>query len=66
VCKDKVCNTHGGEDDCAPGISSRRWKYKVNVDLRKEDGCVTDSIDLAEDREYWTALVNTITKLRAL
>jgi hypothetical protein len=43
--------------------SRRKWVNNIRVDLR-EIGCVgTVWIDLAEDRDWWRALVNTVMNL---
>jgi hypothetical protein len=42
-----------------------RWEDNVKMDLQQVGcGCM-DCIDLAQDRERWRALVNTIMTLRA-
>jgi hypothetical protein len=47
------------------GRPRRRWVDNIKMDLR-EMGCgVIDLIDLAQDREQWRALVNTVMNLRA-
>jgi hypothetical protein len=47
-----------------PGRSKRRWKNNIKLDLREVRwGCI-DWIALAEDRERWRALVDTVTNLR--
>jgi hypothetical protein len=46
------------------GRPRRRWVDNIKMDLR-EIGCdVLDWIDLAEDRDHWRALVNTVMNLR--
>jgi hypothetical protein len=50
----------------ALGRPRRRWEDNVRMDLR-EIGCGgMDWIDLAQDRDRWRALVNTVMNLRAL
>jgi len=44
-----------------PGI---RWEDNIKMDLHYEDGGGMDSIDLAQDRDKWRALVNTVMSLR--
>jgi hypothetical protein len=49
----------------ALGISSRRWGHNIKIYLQevgREGGM--DSIDLAQDRERWRAILNTVTNLR--
>jgi hypothetical protein len=42
----------------------RRWVDNIKMDLR-EIGCDgMDSIDLAQDKDQWRALVNTVMNLR--
>ena len=42
----------------------RRWKDNIKMDLQ-EVGCrVMDWIELAQDREWWRALVNAVMNLR--
>jgi hypothetical protein len=48
------------------GGSRRRWVNNIKMDLR-EIGCGgMDWIDLAQDRDPWRALVNTVMNLRIL
>jgi hypothetical protein len=42
----------------------RRWKDNIKMYLRGIDWGGTNWIDLAEDRDQWKALVNTIINLR--
>jgi hypothetical protein len=44
------------------GRPRRRWEDNINTDLR--DGM--DRIDLAQDRDQWRDLVNTVMNLRVL
>jgi hypothetical protein len=45
------------------GRPRRRWVDDIKMDLKTEwDGM--DWIDLAQDREQWRALVNTVMNLR--
>jgi hypothetical protein len=42
----------------------RRWVDNIKIDL-KEIGCDSgDWIDMAQDRDQWRALVNTVSNLR--
>jgi hypothetical protein len=46
------------------GRPRRRWEGNIRMDLR-EIGCGgMDWIDLAQDRDQWRALVNTVMNLR--
>ena len=40
-----------------------RWEDNIKMDLR-EVGGVGDRVELAQDRDRWRALVNTVVKLR--
>jgi hypothetical protein len=45
------------------GRQRRRWMDNIKMDLKREwDGM--DWIDLAQDRDQWRALVNTVMNLR--
>jgi hypothetical protein len=39
-----------------------RWDYNIKIYLQKVGWRVMDWIDLAQDRERWRALVNTVMK----
>jgi hypothetical protein len=43
---------------------SRRWVDKVKTDLGEVSWGAIDWIDLAEDRDQWRTLVNTVTNFR--
>ena len=46
------------------GRPRRRWEDNIKMDLQEVGcGCV-DSIELAQDRDRWQALVNAIMNLR--
>ena len=45
------------------GRPRRRWEDNVKMDLR-EVGGVGDWMELAQDRDRWRALVNTVMNLR--
>jgi hypothetical protein len=48
------------------GRPRRRWKDNIIIDLR-EIGCGgMDWIDLAQDRDQWRSLVNTVMNLLVL
>jgi hypothetical protein len=42
----------------------RGWDDDIKMDLREIGWCGVDWIDLAQDRDQWRALVNTIKNLR--
>jgi hypothetical protein len=42
----------------------RRWLDNTKMDLREIGWDAVDWIDLAQDREQWRALVNTVMNLR--
>ena len=46
------------------GRPRRRWEDNIKMDLQKVEGCCGDWMELAEDRERWQALVNTVMNLR--
>jgi hypothetical protein len=46
------------------GRSRRRWVNNIKMDLRDIGFDGMDWIYLAQDREHWRALVNTILNLR--
>jgi hypothetical protein len=39
------------------------WVDNIKMDLREIGWCVMDWVDLAQDRDQWWALVNTILNL---
>ena len=45
------------------GRPRRRWEDKIKMDLR-EVGSGGDWMELAQDRDRWRALVNTVMNLR--
>jgi len=45
------------------GRPKLRWEDNIKMDLR-EVGGVGDWMELAQDRDRWRALVNTVTNLR--
>jgi hypothetical protein len=45
------------------GRPRRRWMVNIKLILERRDGCM-DWIDLAQDRDQWRALVNTVMNLR--
>jgi hypothetical protein len=46
------------------GRPRRRWADNIKMDLREIGWDGMDSIDLAEDRDQWRALVNAVMNLR--
>jgi hypothetical protein len=55
-----ACNTNGGDEK----LIRRRWLDNFKIDLREMRWDGMDWIDLAQDREQWRALVNTMMNLR--
>jgi hypothetical protein len=46
------------------GRPRRRWVDDIKMDLREIGWVGLDWIDLAQDRDQWKAVVNTVMKLR--
>jgi hypothetical protein len=46
------------------GRSRRRWVDNIKIDLRQTGWDDMDLIDLAQDRDQWRTLVNTVMNLR--
>jgi hypothetical protein len=46
------------------GRSGRRWEDNIKMDLREIEWGGMNWIDLAQDRDQWSALVNTVMNLR--
>jgi hypothetical protein len=46
------------------GRPRRRWVDNIKIDLREIEWDGMDCTDLAQDRDQWRALVNTVTNLR--
>jgi hypothetical protein len=46
------------------GTPRRRWVDNIKMDLREIGWDGMDSFDLAQDRDQWRALVNTVMNLR--
>jgi hypothetical protein len=46
------------------GRPRRRWEDNIRMDVREIGWGGMDCIDLAQDRDQWRALVNTVMKLR--
>jgi hypothetical protein len=47
-----------------PGRSRRRWADNIKIDFREVECAGVDWIHLAQDRDQWRALVNTVVNLR--
>jgi len=73
---DGACSAYGGEERCINCFGGKpegkrplgglrhSWKDNNKMDLQ-EVGCgVMDCIELAQDRDRWRALVNSVMKLR--
>jgi hypothetical protein len=46
------------------GRARRRWVDNIKIDLREIGWHGLDWIDMAQDRDQWRALVNTVLNLR--
>jgi hypothetical protein len=46
------------------GRPRRRWAHNIKIDLREIGWNGMDWFDLAQDRDQWSALVNTVMNLR--
>jgi hypothetical protein len=46
------------------GRPRRRWEDNIRMDLREIGWSGTDWIDLAQDRDHWRALVDTVMNLQ--
>jgi hypothetical protein len=46
------------------GTPRRRWVDNIEIDLREAEWDVVDWIDLAQDRDQWRDLVNTLMNIR--
>jgi hypothetical protein len=52
------------EGERPPGRPRRRWVDNIKMDLRDMGWNGRDWIELAQDRDQWRALVNTVMNLR--
>jgi hypothetical protein len=72
----RACSTNVGEEKCILDIGEkvrrkkrplgrprRRWVDNIKIDLREIGWDGMDWIDLAQDRNQWRALVNTVMNL---
>jgi hypothetical protein len=48
------------------GIPRRKWVGNIKMNLRKMKWGGMDWIDLAQNRDQWRALMNTVMKLRVV
>ena len=46
------------------GRPRRRWEDNITMDLQEVGGSCGDWMDLAQDRDRWRALVDTVRNLR--
>ena len=46
------------------GMSRRRWKDNIRMDLKEIGINTRNLVDSAQDRDYWRALVNVVLNLR--
>ena len=46
------------------GRPRRRWEDNINVDLQELGRRSLDSIEMAQDRDRWRALVNAVMNVR--
>jgi hypothetical protein len=70
------CSTNGGESNAYRILVGRpegkrplgrprcRWEDNIRMDLREIGWGDMDWIDLAQDRDQWRALVNTVMNIR--
>jgi hypothetical protein len=73
---DRACSTNGNRRNAYRilvgkpegrrplGRPRRRWVNNIKIDFREIELDGIDWIDLAQDRDRWRALVNTVMKLR--
>jgi hypothetical protein len=54
------------EEKLALGRARRRWVDNIEMDIREIVWDGVDWMDLAQDRDQWRALVNTLMYLRVL
>ena len=71
-----ACGAYGGAERCAQGFGRkpegkrplgrprRRWEDNIKMDLQEVEGVGGDWMELAQDRDRWRALVNTVMNFR--
>jgi hypothetical protein len=52
------------QEEIPLGRPSRRWLDNIKMDFREIGWDCMDWIDLVQDRDQWTTLVNRVVKLR--
>jgi hypothetical protein len=69
----RACSTHGaayrifvGEPEGSRSLErpTPKWEDNIRMELREIAWGVMDWIDLAQDRDHWRSLVNTVMNLR--
>jgi hypothetical protein len=74
-----TCGMHGRGEECVQGFDGkarrketiwktkcRRWEDGIRMDLREIVRRSVDWIQLAQDRDRWWAVVNTVKNLQVL
>jgi hypothetical protein len=73
-----TCGTHGSGEECVQGFDGkaqrkrllgrprRRWENGIRMNLRETGWGSVDWIQLAQDRDRWRALANTVMNLWVL
>jgi hypothetical protein len=61
-----VCRILAGKPEAKRLLGRPRcgWVYNIKMDLREVGWGGVDWIDVAQDRDQWKALVNTVVNLR--
>ena len=65
-----ACGAYRGGESCAQGSGwplgrpRRRWEDNIKLDLQEVGGDSGDWMELAQDRDRWRALVNTVRNFR--
>jgi len=67
---------YGGQEKCVQGLvgradgkrllgrHGRRWEYNIKANLQEMEWGDMDWIAVAQDRDWWRALVNAVMNLR--